>query len=116
MMQNHARVGRFLTSEEAVELARIQKDNSVIGYAVLTFDGEPIESSGAWSTMLGPVFANIFDISDRMGQEFGEEDGCQMLFTESPDFEIAGIQLSRARAIVIKRKVKRTGEGLRSVG
>lgn len=116
MMQKQERVGRFLTSEEAIELARIQKDNSVVGYALLTFDGEPIEASGAWSTMLGPVFANIFDMADRMGIEFGEEEGCQMLFTESPDFEIAGIQLSRSRAIVIKRKIKRSGEGLRSVG
>ena len=38
---------RFLTSEETIEMARIQKDESVIGYALLSLNGEEIESSGA---------------------------------------------------------------------
>ena len=116
-MLNEARndVGRYLTSEEAVELARIQKDNSVIGYALLTLDGDEIESSGAWSSMLGPVFANVFDVADKMGEEFGEDDDCPIVFMESPDFEIAGIMMASAKAVIIKRKSKRTGEGLRSV-
>ena len=48
------KVGRHLTSKETVELARIQQDPSVIGYALLTLDGEEIESSGAWSSMIAP--------------------------------------------------------------
>ena len=109
-------VGRYLTSEEAVELARIQKDNSVIGYALLTMDGDEIESSGAWSSLLAPVFANIFDVADNLGEEFGEEEPCPILFMESPDFEVAGIMMASAKAVIIKRRPKRTGEGLRSVG
>ena len=72
MAQNAPRnVGRYLTSEEAVELARIQADNSVIGYALMTMDGDEIESSGAWKSMLAPVFANVFDMADQLGTEFG---------------------------------------------
>ena len=117
-MLNEARkdVGRYLTSEEAVELARIQKDNSVIGYALLTMEGDEIESSGAWSSMVAPVFANVFDVADKLGEELGEEEPCPVLFMESPDFEIAGIMMASAKAVIIKRKVKRSGEGLRSVG
>lgn len=109
-------VGRHLTSQETVELARIQKDDSVIGYALLTLDGEEIESSGAWRSMLAPVFANVFDLADKIGEEFGEEDTCPMTFMESPDFEVAGLLLTSAKAVIIKRKQKKTGEGLRSVG
>lgn len=117
MMENAPRnVGRYLTSEEAVELARIQADNSVIGYALLTMDGDEIESSGAWKSMLSPVFANIFDLSDQLGTEFGEETDCSVVVAESPDFEVAGIMLTSAKAVVIKRKQKKAGEGLRSVG
>ncbi|MEL7469124.1 MAG: roadblock/LC7 domain-containing protein [Pseudomonadota bacterium] len=108
-------VGRHLTSAETVELARIQKDPSVIGYAVLDLDGNQIEASGVWASQIVPVFANVFDLADRMGGEFGEEDGCPVLFMESPDFEVAGLLLTSARAVIIKRKPKRVAEGLRSV-
>lgn len=110
-----ANVGRYLTSEETVELARIQRDGSVIGYAVMAQDGTEIESGGTWSSMLAPVFSNVFDLADRMGAELGEQDSCSMMFFESPDFEIAGLMLTSARAIIIKRKHKRVKEGLRSV-
>ena len=111
-----ANVGRYLTSAETVELARIQKDPSVIGYDIIGLDGAEIESSGAWASMIAPVFSNVFDLSDRIGGEFGEEDTCPMLFLESPDFEVAGLMLTSARAVIIKRKPKRVAEGLRSVG
>ena len=105
----------YLTSRETVELARIQQDPSVIGYALLTLDGDEIESGGAWSSMLGPVFANVFDLADQIGETFGEEDICPIAFMESPDFEVAGLLLTSAKAIILKRKQKRKAEGLRSV-
>lgn len=110
-----ANVGRYLTSEETVELARIQRDASVIGYAVLALDGTEVEAGGTWSSMLAPVFSNVFDLADRMGSELGEQEPCSMMFFESPDFEIAALMLTSARAIIIKRKQKRLKEGLRSV-
>ena len=109
-------VVRFVTAEEAVELARIQKDSSIIGYALMTFEGDEIESSGVWSATLAPVFANVFDIADKLGEEIGEEDTCPMVYLERPDFEIVGILMSAARAVVSKRKHKHGAEGLRSVG
>lgn len=107
---------RYLTSEETIELARIQQDDSVIGYALLTMDGDEIQSGGAWSSMLGPVFGNVSDIADQMGEEFGEGELCPIAMFESPDFEVACLLLSSARAILIKRKPRRKAEGLRSVG
>ena len=109
-------VARFLTSEETIELARIQKDNSVIGYALLGLDGTEIESSGAWKEMLAPVFANVFDLTDQIGEEFGEDDSTSMIVLESPDFEVAGVMLSSVRAVFIRRKDKGGPHGLRSVG
>ncbi|MFK7941881.1 MAG: hypothetical protein AB8B85_03040 [Paracoccaceae bacterium] len=109
-------VDRYLTSEETVELARVQQDDSVIGYALLTLDGEEIQSGGAWKTMLGPVFGNVTDLADKIGEEFGETDACPVAMIESPEFEVACILLSSARAIIIKRKPRRKPEGLRSVG
>ena len=111
-----ANVGRHLTSEETVELARIQADPSVIGYAIVGLDGTEIEASGAWSSMIAPVFSNVFELSDRIGAEFGEEDGCPMLFMENPNFEVIGLRLTSARVVIVKRKGKRASEGLRSVG
>ena len=37
-----------------------------------------------------------------------------MLFLESPDFEVAGLMLTSARAVIIKRKAKRVAEGFYS--
>ena len=108
-------VGRYLTSEETVELARIQADASVIGYAVIGMDGSEIEASGPWSSMIAPVFSNIFDLSDRIGTEFGEEEGCPMLFVENQNLELIGLRLTFARAVIVRRKGKRVAEGLRSV-
>ena len=88
----------------------------MIGYAVIGLDGIEIESSGIWASMIAPVFSNMFDLSDRIGGELGEQDTCPILFLESPDFEVAGLLLTSARAVIIKRKQKRVSGGLRSVG
>ncbi|MEM7057003.1 MAG: hypothetical protein AAF557_05395 [Pseudomonadota bacterium] len=106
---------RFLTPEETIEMARIQKDDSVIGYALLSMDGEEIESSGAWKSVLGPVFANIFDLVENFGEEFGERQKCPMVLLDGKEFEIAGVLLSSARAIFLRRKEKGPNNVLRRV-
>lgn len=108
-------VARFLTPEETIEMARIQKDNSVIGYALLSLDGEEIESSGEWKSVLAPVFANIFDLARNFGEEFGELDGCPMVLLDSGEYEVAGVALSASRAVFLRRKDKRSADVLRSV-
>lgn len=110
------RIGQHLTSQETVELARIQQDPLVVGYAIMALDGEEIESGGAWKSMIAPVFSNIFDTADNLGPHFGEADACPVVQLESPDFEVAGLLLSSARVVIIKRKSKPRTEGLRSVG
>ena len=83
-------------------------------------------SASAWRTiwnaedrnklaMIAPVFANAFDLADRIGDEVGEQDNHPMMHLESPDFEVAAVTLTSARAVIIKRKHKNPREGLRSV-
>jgi hypothetical protein len=107
---------QLLTAEESTELARIQRDSQVIGYSVMALDGTEIESGGALSDTIAPIFANAFDLADKIGAEFGEEDTCPVLFMESDEIEVAGLLLSAARAVIVKRKHKNQSEGLRSVG
>ena len=106
---------RHLSAEETVEIARIQSDESIIGYAILKSNGEEIESGGAWKEMLAPIFANIFYLADRLGGDFGETEACPMLTMEGPDFEVAGCMLSSARAVFIRQKRRHTRDVLRVV-
>jgi len=106
---------RFLTSEETIEMARIQQDDSVIGYALLSLDGEEIESSGAWKSKLAPVFANVFDLVENFGEEFGERQRCPMVLLDGKDHEVAGVLLSSARAVFLRRKEQRTTDVIQRV-
>ncbi|MEL6478489.1 MAG: roadblock/LC7 domain-containing protein [Pseudomonadota bacterium] len=108
-------VSRFLTSEETVELARLQQDNSVLGYCLLSMEGEEITSTGLWHDLIAPIFANVVDLADRVGEEFGEQESCSRLTIENKTFEVTSVTLSACRAIVVKRKQPRKTEGLRSV-
>lgn len=114
-VQSQNNVSNFLTAQETVELARLQQDNSVIGYCILGMEGEELQSSGAWSEMIGPVIANVITMADKIGEEFGEQESCPRLFLESRDFQVTSVSLSACRAVIIKRKQPRKTEGLRSV-
>lgn len=108
-------VMQFLTAAESSELASIKQDPAVIGYALLSMDGREIDASGAFRETSAAIFANIFDVADRMGEEFGVDDACPTLFIEGPDLEIAGIAMSSARAVFIKRKAPRVTGDLSNV-
>lgn len=108
----------FLTAEETTELARIQRDPSVVGYAVLTPQGEEIEAGGIWRETIAPIFANVFDLANKIGEEFGESEPFEVLVMESGEYEVAGLSLSRARAVIVKQNGRASVApgGLRSVG
>lgn len=105
----------FLTPEETSELAQIQRDPSVIGYALITNKGAEIEANGMFREMSAPVFANMFDLATRLGSDFGEPDSTPLIFMESSNIDIACVSLSTARAVIVKRKVAKAARGLRSV-
>lgn len=113
--QHTNRAARYLTSEETIEVARIQKTPNVIGYALITMDGTQIEASGAFKDVLGPVMANIFQVTALLGQEFGERETTPMVLLESPDYEVAAVQLTRVRAIFIKRRERNATDVLHSI-
>ena len=105
-----------LTAQEFLEIQRISADPDVIAYALLDLDGRELNTSGAWSDMLAPIFANAVDLAKRVGEDLGEEDGCSMMFIESPAFEAISVRLSSTCAVFLKRKTKNVREVLRSVG
>ncbi len=108
----------YLTAEETTELAKIQRDPLVVGYAVLTPQGEEIEAGGIWRNLISPIFANVFDIANKIGAELGEDTPIEILVMESGEYEVAGLSLLRARAVIVKQKGGATatvGGGLRSV-
>ena len=119
MMGNQGQtLADYLTAEETTELAKIQRDPLVVGYAVLTLQGEEIEAGGIWRSLISPIFANVFDIANKIGAELGEEGAIEILVMESGEYEVAGLSLQRARAVVVKKKASApvsTAGGLRSV-
>lgn len=108
-------IAQFLTASESAELKRIKEDPSVVGFALIAQDGTELEASGAFKDSSAAVFANIFDVADRMGEEFGVDDICPALFMDGSDLEVAGISMSSARAVFIKRRPSRSTGDLRSV-
>lgn len=110
-----AQPSEYLTQEESAEFERIQSESSVIGYALIDMDGSEILSKGVFDELSGAIFANIFDIADRVGEEFGESESSSMFFAESEDYEIAAITMTRAKAVFIKQKGANITRGLRSV-
>ncbi|MEM7057001.1 MAG: hypothetical protein AAF557_05385 [Pseudomonadota bacterium] len=116
MEDSKATIAQFLTASESAELKRIKEDPAVIGFTLIAQDGTELEASGAFKDLSAAVFANIFDVADRMGEEFGVDDTCPALFLEGGDLEVAGISMSSARAVFIKRRPSRSAGDLRSVG
>lgn len=115
MDSGETKIAQFLTPSESAELKRIKEDPSVVGFSLIAQDGTELEASGAFQESSSAVFANIFDVADRMGDEFGVEDICPAIFLEGPELEVAGISMSSARAVIIKRKPARNSGDLRSV-
>ncbi len=107
----------ILSTEEITELARLQRDPAVVGYAIVSEIGEEIDVGGEWSDELAPIFSNVFDFADKIGTEFGETPPCAIMVMEGTDFEIAGFALMNCRAVIIRRRDRGAGKGggLRSV-
>ena len=105
-----------LTAQEILEIQRITSDPDVIAYALLDLDGRELNTSGAWSDMLAPIFANVVDLTGRVGEELGEENASSMMFIEGPAFDAISVRLTSTCAVFLKRKTKNVREVLRSVG
>jgi len=104
----------FLTSQESSQLDRLKEDPTIIGHAMVSLDGEELESSGIWESAV-PVFENIFDIAAQVGPEIGETGPCSLVSVESPAFEVIGVSMSSARAVFLRRKGRAPEKVLSSV-
>lgn len=115
MSESGSSHSHYMTSQETVELARLQQDPNVIGTCLLSMEGDKIESSGQWSEMIPAVFANAAVLANKVGEEFGEAEICQRMQVGNRDLEIIAVTLSACQAIIVKRKQAKAREGLRSV-
>lgn len=111
--QENANISAFLNSRETAEINRLKQDDAVIGYVLMSPDGEELESSGL-PDGASAVFANVFDMANDLGEELGEADVQPLTILESDTAEIFCINFSSARAVVMRRKPLKGG-GLRSV-
>ncbi len=109
-----SKVAGFLTAAEREELAKLSMDSRITGHAVFNGDGEELAGEGLFEETV-PVFANLFDIADKIGEELGEESHCRVIVADSQTDELSGIALMAVNAIFRRRKHRATEEGLRSV-
>jgi len=93
----------LLLLEEQAEIEKIRKSASNVGYVVFTKDGEEKEFSNMWDQTT-PIFANLFDIADRIAEEIGEESGCRVLATENRNIEITAVAMESVNTVVVKNK------------
>lgn len=107
-------VSAFLTSKEISEISKLRQDSAVIGYVLVSPDGEQIEANGVPDNAAA-VFANIFDMSASIGAEFGEDSEGALIILESKAVEVICIGLSSAKAVIFRRTASKSGGGLRSV-
>ena len=116
MLPSHSEnnVSTFLNSKEAAEIERLKKDDAVIGYILISPEGDEIESSSMPESSCA-VFANVFDMAQGLGEELGEYEAQPLTILESATTEIFCINFASARAVILRRKAGKHTGGLRSV-
>lgn len=104
----------LLTEHEASELMKVRREAGVVGFALVDRDGKQLAADNLDADMLGPIFANAFDIASAIGAELGEANECPAMFFESEAYEIAAIALSTCSAIIVREKPKSLARGFGS--
>ena len=106
----------LLSEFEVAELMKVRREAGVVGYALVDRDGKQLATDGIEADILGPVFANAFDIASAIGRELGEAHDCPAMFFESDSYELAAIALSSCSAIIVREKPKSTARGFGNAG
>lgn len=101
----------LLTEPEAAEIMKIRREAGVVGFALIDADGRQLAADSIKNEMLGPIFANAFDIANAIGAELGEAGSCPAMFFESEGYEIAAIQLSTCNAVIVREKPQAIAAG-----
>jgi hypothetical protein len=94
----------FLSDVEARELDRIIADERVVGFALIGPQGEELAVDGLWSDRSAAIFAHVLRLADRIGGELGEDPADPVLFIETKEYEIAAVALSKAKAVIIRKR------------
>ena len=101
----------LLSTPEAAELMKLRREAGVAGFALIDPMGKQLMADSIDADVLGPVFANAFDIANAMGSELGEANECPAMFFESDHYEIAAIALSTCSAVIVRQKPKAIARG-----
>ena len=91
-----------LTPEEMDEFEALSKDPSVISITLFDPDGQAILNQDI-EDMASIVYANVFDMAERMGNELGQTAHRSITF-ESGDLEINCFRWSNSRLVLYRIK------------
>lgn len=94
-----------LTPEELAEFETLSNDPSVISITLFGPDGEAILNQDI-EDMASVVYANVFDMAERMGTELGQNAHRSITF-ESGDLEINCFRWSETRLVLYRIKGNR---------
>ncbi len=98
-------IKQALTPEEMDEFEVLSKDPSVISITLFGPDGEAILNQDI-EDMASVVYANVFDMAERMGTELGQSAHRSITF-ESGDLEINCFRWSQSCLVLYRIKGNR---------
>lgn len=108
MKINTGKISNLVDASEMTELKDLVDDDRVIGYSVIDDAGEAIDSEGVSETAIA-VFTNIFEHTEKIGEELGETSPRPTIMFTGREMEVTALPLKGASALVVKEK----GGGLR---
>jgi len=97
-----------LTETELAEVKALHSHPSTVGYIVFDADAEVIYSENV-DDMSAPVFANVFDMCEGLGESLGQTGHRSTVF-ESKSMEITCRRFEDVRVVVVQ------GKGVRKAG
>lgn len=108
MKINTGRLEDHVEDAEMSELKDLVDQDNVVGYSVINDAGEAIDFEGVSETAIA-VFTNIFEHTEKIGEELGESSTRPSIMFSGRDMELVALPLKSASALVVKEK----GGGLR---
>lgn len=95
-------LGDILTPGELNEFNTLTRDPALIGFTLFDPDGEIFLAQDI-EDMAAPVYANVFDMAERLGRELGQHSHRRLSF-ESGDLEVLCVRWSSSRLVTYRTK------------
>lgn len=108
MKINVGQIGDFVDDKELAEIKGLVESEAVIGYSLINDAGEAVELEGVSETAIA-VFTNIFEHTQKIGEELGETAPRPSIMFSGRQMEVIARPMKNVSALVVKEK----GGGLR---